>query len=471
MRKDRSVQVFSIVFAALFCFFNVSSVQAQSGQWAIKMFSELGTERVHDFGGVALHATAEKRFQFKNIYKEDVVISAVSSNCGCTKASASKNVIHPNEIAEIITRIDTSGEHTKQRKATIRVMFSKPSVAEVQLQVRTYIRPDVGFEPGEIEFGAVQHGQSVVKTVYLQYAGKPDWALIGLQKTNPGIRAEAREVKRENGSVVYEIQVELKPNAQPGYIKDLLKLQTNELDRTTASLFLPIHGLVVEPLSAKPSHMQLGIVSQTHEITKNIVVSGSEPFRIVDVSSSDTRLSFMKTNLARSVHVVPVTFKAGENEGDVSADIVISTTRSKSSKNVQKILVPVSGFIVDDKVSNTDIPVSITNASIKKSTEKRIAKEEERKKLSSKSSFVSVTVEENIVNDGWTPIPQGDSHSEPHGQLWTSVSPEADLNQGWQRGEPFEVNIPKSKMTTILRTEKVAQVSNEESPSIRASIK
>ena len=127
----------------------VSPLFAQSSEWAVKMFSELGTERLHNFGSVALHADVEKRFPFKNIYNEDVVISSTSSNCGCTKASVSKQVIHPGEIGEVIARVDTSGrEHTKQRKATIRVVFSKPLQAEVQLQVKTYIRPDVGFDPG-----------------------------------------------------------------------------------------------------------------------------------------------------------------------------------------------------------------------------------------------------------------------------------------------------------------------------------
>ena len=158
MKSPRRKLMIPLLFFAL-CSLCTPSVQAQSNQWAIKMFSEMGTERLHNFGSVALHADVEKRFQFKNIYNEDVVIESVSSNCGCTKASASKNVIHPNEIGEIIARVDTSGrEHTKQRKATIRVVFSYPTASEVQLQVKTYIRPDVGFEPGVIEFGTVPHG-------------------------------------------------------------------------------------------------------------------------------------------------------------------------------------------------------------------------------------------------------------------------------------------------------------------------
>ncbi len=314
------------------------------------MFSELGTVRTHDFGSVALHAEVERRFAFKNIYKEDVVISSVSSNCGCTKASASKTRIRSGETAEIIARVDTSGrQHTKGRKATITVVFSKPALAEVQMQVKTYIRADVGFDPGSIEFGTTTQGKSVVKRAYLQYEGRPDWALIGVQKTNPGIRAEAREARRTATGVVYEILVELKATAEPGYIHDLLKFKTNDPDPATASIFLPIRGVVTAPLTAKPSYLQLGVVPKNATVTKNLVVCGSTPFQILRVDSKDKRMSFLKTDLKRTVHVVPVTFRAGDQTGAISETIVVST----SQKNEAPLRVVATGYVVD-----ADAPVA-----------------------------------------------------------------------------------------------------------------
>lgn len=317
------------------------------------MFSELGTVRTHDFGSVALHADVEHRFAFKNIYKEDVVISSVSSNCGCTKASASKTRIRSGETAEIIARVDTSGrQHTKGRKATITVVFAKPALAEVQMQVKTYIRADVGFDPGSIEFGTTTQGKSVVKRAYLQYEGRPDWALIGVQKTNPGIRAEAREARRTSTGVVYEILVELKATAEPGYIHDLLKFKTNDPDPATASIFLPIRGVVTAPLTAKPSYLQLGVVPKNTTITKNLVVCGSTPFQILRVDSKDKRMSFLKTDLKRTVHVVPVTFRAGDQTGAISETIVVST----SQKNEAPLRVAATGYVVDAADAPATVP-------------------------------------------------------------------------------------------------------------------
>ena len=323
-----------------------SPLFAQSNEWAVKMFSEMGTERLHNFGSVALHADVEKRFPFKNIYNEDVVISSVSSNCGCTKASVTKQVVRPGEICEVVAKVDTSGrEHTKQRKATIRVVFSRPTLAEVQLQVKTYIRPDVGFDPGVIEFGTVQHGTKVVKKAYLQYAGRSDWALVGVQKNAPGIRAEAREVRRGGGNVVYEIFVELKPDAPPGYIHDLLRFQTNESDPTTSSIFLPLQGLVVEPLSAKPSFLQFGVVEPGKKVTRNVVVSGSEPFKVLEIRSDDSRISGQKTNLKRAVHVLPISFAADNETGVIEGEIEIVTDKTTDDGEPQTLKISITGVI------------------------------------------------------------------------------------------------------------------------------
>ena len=348
MNENKVNKFLSTAIATVLLLAGASPLFAQSSEWAVKMFSELGTERLHNFGSVALHADVEKRFPFKNVYNEDVVVSSVSSNCGCTKASVTKQIIRPGEIGEVVARVDTSGrEHTKQRKATIRVVFSKPTQAEVQLQVKTYIRPDVGFDPGVIEFGTVQQGTQVLKKAYLQYAGRSDWALIGVQKNAPGVRAEAREVRRRGGNVVYEIVVELKPDAPSGYIHDLLRFQTNESDPTTSSIFLPLEGLVVEPLSAKPSFLQVGVVEPGKKVTRNVVVSGSEPFKILAINSDDPRVSGQKTNLSRSVHVLPITFAGNDETGVIDGQIEIVTSRTSDDGEPQTLTISMTGVVTE----------------------------------------------------------------------------------------------------------------------------
>ena len=51
------------------------ALPAGAQEWADKMF----TLRVHDFGNVARGAKATFRFDFKNIYEEDLQIDSVTS--------------------------------------------------------------------------------------------------------------------------------------------------------------------------------------------------------------------------------------------------------------------------------------------------------------------------------------------------------------------------------------------------------
>ncbi|MBR5626665.1 MAG: DUF1573 domain-containing protein [Thermoguttaceae bacterium] len=304
----------------------------QTDQWAVKMFTDIGTSRAHDFGSVALHAEVEHYFTFQNLYKETVEISSVSTNCGCTKASYTKKVIRSGEKADIIAKVDTSGkEHTGKRKVTITVRFSKPTYAEVQLQIKTYIRSDVGFEPGSVEFGTVAQGKGIQKKVYLQYEGRSDWSLTSIKKTNPGIRAEAKEVQRNGKHVTYEISVFLKDNADSGYLNDLLRFTTNDADPARASIFLPIHGLVMAPLTAKPSILQLGVLHPGDKQTKNLVICGTTPFRILNVTSNDPRISFRTASQTSTVQVIAVTCTADQTLGEFHPTIRIRTNHNENT--------------------------------------------------------------------------------------------------------------------------------------------
>lgn len=343
------------IYFVLFCILlgangRICTAQSNTDQWAESMFTEMGTSMAHDFGSVALHADVEHRFLFKNLYLEDVVVDSVQSNCGCTKASITKTVIRSMETAEVVARIDTSGkEHTKRRKATITVHFASPLPAEVQLQVRTYIRADVGFEPGFVEFGTVPVGKILAKTVFLRYeGGQTDWALTALKKNNPGFRADAREIERANGRVVYQIDITLKEDAQPGYLNDILRFTTNETNSTSMSVFLPIRGLIMEPLTAKPNILQMGVIRPGEKVTKNLVVRASTPFLVTRIHSNDTHMNFLVANRKSTVHVIPITYTAGEVPGTINEDITVETDQEE----LAALRISVSGVISSESALN-----------------------------------------------------------------------------------------------------------------------
>ena len=298
--------------------------------WGAAMFQE----KRFDFGRVAIGSDVEHRFTVTNLYLEDVRLLNVRSSCGCTEASLTTKVLKSNETAEVVAKFNTSGQHTREKTATLTVDLEvvkndKVLRDTVQLHVSGYIRPDVVLTPGVVEFGSVPEGSAVVRTVQLEYAGRNDWALVKAERTNPFIHARAEEVKRERGEVAYRITVTLKDNAPVGYVRDALRFITNETSagaNIPSEIVLPIQAVVASPIQAKPSPFMVGIVPVGENVLKNIVVRSDSPFRIVDVSSEDKRFRFTFANQESPIQIVSVLFSAMRQEpGDVSEKIVIRT--------------------------------------------------------------------------------------------------------------------------------------------------
>lgn len=115
---------------------------AGAADWAEKMFQATS----HDFGAVPRAAKVEYEFVLKNIYKEDVHIAGVRSSCGCTSPHISKDWLKTYEKSSIVAVFNTR-TFSGQRAARLTVTIDKPFYAEVELQVRGYIRTDVVLNP------------------------------------------------------------------------------------------------------------------------------------------------------------------------------------------------------------------------------------------------------------------------------------------------------------------------------------
>ena len=298
--------------------------------WGSVMFRE----KRFDFGRVAIGSDTEHRFTVRNVYLEDVQLVAVRSSCGCADATLTKKTLKSLETAEVVVRFNTSGQHTREKNSTLTIDLETVKEGRVlrdsvQLHVSGYIRPDVVLTPGSVEFGSVTEGNPVVRNVQLEYAGRNDWALVKVERTNSYIHARAEEVKREHGEVAYQITVTLKNNAPLGYVRDALRFITNEITpgaNAPTEIVLPIQGFVMSPIHAKPSPFMVGILPVGQTVSKSIVVRSDTPFRILGVTSEDKRFRFTFADQESQIQIVSVLFSAKRQEpGDVTDKIVIRT--------------------------------------------------------------------------------------------------------------------------------------------------
>jgi hypothetical protein len=278
----------------------------------------------HDFGIVARGAKVEHRFTLENIYLEDMRIASVTSSCGCTTPTYSTQPIKTYEKREIVATIDTR-KFLGHKEATLRVVFAPPFSAEVQLHVYCYIRSDVVFEPGEVQFGSVDQGTEARRLVTVSYAGRSDWRIVDVLSSWPHVAASVSEVSRTSGQVVYQLAVTMKEDAPAGYVKDRLVLVTNDLNPDARRVAILVEGKIAPAVSVAPSPLLLGVLQTGQAKTTNLVVRNKTPFHILGVETGDSRFTFAVPEAAAPLQLIPVTFTAGEEAGKVDAMIHIRT--------------------------------------------------------------------------------------------------------------------------------------------------
>ena len=316
-----------------FFFALISTVLCSSSfaqQWAADMFET----KDHNFGTVARGAKADFEFVFTNIYLEDVHVASVRSSCGCTNPTIkTPGIIKTYGQGAIVATLNTSS-FLGNKGATITVTFDKPQYAEVQLHVQTYIRGDVVFEPGGVSFGTVEAGVPLERTVTVNYAGHGGWQIQEVRSDNPHITADFSETGRGGGRASYQLNVRLDKDVPVGYINDHLMLVTN--DQGSRQVPLQVEGRVDSGITVSPSTLFMGVVEPGTKVEKKLVVRGKRPFRIVAINckGGDFKFDPKVLNEAKTVHVVPITFVAGNDPGTISRTIQIETDLGTTSQKL-----------------------------------------------------------------------------------------------------------------------------------------
>ena len=323
------------------------TASAHGQEWARKMVVGSAT---HDFGVVARGAKAEHRFVIENCYEEDAHIKAVTSSCQCSKPTVTKQLLKTWEKAEVVIALDTRAEPGR-KDGTIEVEFDLPYPAKLQLHVHSFIRGDVVVQPGLVAFGAIDQGGEASRELKITYAGRNDWKIVRVECANPFIKARAVESSRVQGApakIAYDLSVELKKGAPPGYIREPLVLVTNDVDPRSARVPVNIEGLVAAPLTVRPASLTIAAAEIGHPVTSNLVIQGRAPFRILAVRSSDDRFQGKPPTESKLFHILPVTFLAKDAAtppGKVNATIRIETDLA----GAQPIEVPATAEVVPAK--------------------------------------------------------------------------------------------------------------------------
>jgi len=295
----------------------LATTHSLAGDWAKKLFTEFD----HDFGTVARAAKAEHVFEMTNPFKEEIHIASVRASCGCSTPTILKESLATWEKGGIHVRYNTRTFYGA-RGATITLVIDKPYYAEVQLQVKGYIRSDVVVDPGVVAFDSVDEGEPAERKVHVNYAGRDTWKIVDVRSGNTNFEVELNETRRGSGRVGYDLLVRMKESMPAGYFNDELVLVTN--DGRSEQVPLRVEGSVTPALTVSPASLFMGVVKPGQTVTKTIVVKGKQPFKITEVQCADGCFDFKTSTEAKTLHLVPVVFKA-DGLGKISQTIEIRT--------------------------------------------------------------------------------------------------------------------------------------------------
>lgn len=88
----------------------------------------------HDFGRLISGEQVTYAFKFKNTGKSLLLISDVSTSCGCTISSFPKQPVKPGESATIDVSFDSAGRHGLQTKSVTVFANTQPPTTTLRIQ-------------------------------------------------------------------------------------------------------------------------------------------------------------------------------------------------------------------------------------------------------------------------------------------------------------------------------------------------
>ncbi len=97
----------------------------------------------HDFGRVIQGEKVSFGFKFTNSGKSDLIISSVTSSCGCTVPDFPKTPIKPGESHKIDVKFDSEGRRGFQNKTVTINSNTQPSTQVVRIKAEIILPEEI----------------------------------------------------------------------------------------------------------------------------------------------------------------------------------------------------------------------------------------------------------------------------------------------------------------------------------------
>ncbi len=262
-------------------------------------------------------------------------IQTVRASCGCTTPIVETQYINPGQTGSIRARFNTDTFRGK-RGATLTVVIDQPFYSEVRLRVDGYIRSDMVFHPGAVEFGKLDQGEAVTKSAKVYYAGRDDWEIVDVQSNRPWLMPAVTQINRGRGQASYEIKVSVREDAPTGFFQDEIVVLTN--DRTMPRVPLRISGQVDSALTISPRAIALGSLKPGQTVTQKMILLGRKPFSIESIKAEGWDIEVGTGTELKKTHILFPQFTSTSLEAGPKKSTIEITTAGDESVTAKALL-------------------------------------------------------------------------------------------------------------------------------------
>lgn len=300
---------------------SICTSTAYSQDWADRLVEP---KRL-DFGVIATGSESLKLLTIENTTGAVVHISGTAPGCQCVIPGApSQNTLQPGEKSTIEVRMNTRS-FKQQRDTYLTISFDAPQFATVRIPVSAYIRTDVVFTPGKIDFGTREVGTGGEVTCKIAYAGRADWKILDIKYSNKNLNAVLKEISRNPGlgTVDFDLTMTLAPEARAGRIREIVTIVTD--DAASPNVPLMVEAIVKPDIRLANDSIGMGALKPGEVKSVQVVVQGTRPFVVEDVDCPKLQDCF-KIGLdpqEKKLQIVKLEFTAPDSPGKFAEEMVV----------------------------------------------------------------------------------------------------------------------------------------------------
>lgn len=292
----------------------------------------------YDFGKILGGNKIKHTFTIKNIGRQPLKIISVKGTCTCTASILSQDKILPGKTGDVMA-VFTVPYGNKRVRESLHVFTDDPVQNTLTLTLKGEAFTPLRAFPTQLDFGSQGLPQkSLTKNISLHI--KEGVRIRGVRTDSEHLTAT---LKTKNG--IRYIEVQLLPTIPVGKFSHHLLVDYTYNEKQARHKFLAF-GKVLGELKVSPTHLFLGVIKETSDVSTTITISSrsTNPFRITSVES-DTKdvIPTVKEGESETDYQVIMTLSPKVKPGELTGDVIIYT----SSSIQPTVRVPFFGIVGD----------------------------------------------------------------------------------------------------------------------------